>query len=157
LAKLVKAFTNITATARQRRDCAARHLRTSLKGGQPPGPAANQQPGGCRPRVPAGARATGFSARPWVRAPAAPAPLISARIRHRGNNQVSRHKAGAPGCRVTRSGRGGRPDRGSRLMHSIIVLAVVACVIAVPGIAAALAAFLPGEVAIVTRTAAAFG
>src|SRR5262249_32182436 len=43
------------------------------------------------------------------------------------------------------------------LMHSIIVLAVVACVIAVPGIAAALAAFLPGEVAIVTRTAAAFG
>ena len=42
-------------------------------------------------------------------------------------------------------------------MHSIIVLAVVACVIAVPGIAAALAAFLPGEVAIVTRTAAAFG
>jgi hypothetical protein len=42
-------------------------------------------------------------------------------------------------------------------MHSLIVLAVVACVIAVPGIAAALAAFLPGEVAIVTRTAAAFG
>ena len=42
-------------------------------------------------------------------------------------------------------------------MHSVIVLAMVACVIAVPGIAAALAAFLPGEVAIVTRTAAAFG
>jgi hypothetical protein len=42
-------------------------------------------------------------------------------------------------------------------MHSLIVLTVVACVIAVPGIAAALAAFRPGEVAIVTRTAAAFG
>src|SRR5262250_1134781 len=42
-------------------------------------------------------------------------------------------------------------------MHSLIALAAVACVIAVPGIAAALAAFLPGEVAIVTRTAAAFG
>ena len=42
-------------------------------------------------------------------------------------------------------------------MHSLIVLAAVACVIAVPGIAAALAAFSPGEVAIVTRTAAAFG
>src|SRR5215467_11236086 len=42
-------------------------------------------------------------------------------------------------------------------MHSLIGLAVVACVIAVPGIAAALAAFSPGEVAIVTRTAAAFG
>jgi hypothetical protein len=42
-------------------------------------------------------------------------------------------------------------------MHSLIVLAVVACVIGVPGIAAALAAFLPGEVAIVTCTAAAFG
>ncbi len=42
-------------------------------------------------------------------------------------------------------------------MHSLIVLAVVTSVIAIPGIAAALAAFLPGEVAIVTRTAAAFG
>lgn len=42
-------------------------------------------------------------------------------------------------------------------MHSLIVLAAVACVIAIPGIAAALAAFSPGEVAIVTRTAAAFG
>src|SRR6266516_3310655 len=42
-------------------------------------------------------------------------------------------------------------------MHSLIVLAVVACVIAVPGIAASLAAFRPGEVAIVTRLAAAFG
>ena len=42
-------------------------------------------------------------------------------------------------------------------MHSLIVLAEVACVIAVPGIAASLAAFRPGEVAIVTRLAAAFG
>jgi len=42
-------------------------------------------------------------------------------------------------------------------MHSLIVLAVVACVIAVPGVAASLAAFRPGEVAIVTRLAAAFG
>ena len=42
-------------------------------------------------------------------------------------------------------------------MHSLIVLGAVACVIAIPGIAAALAAFSPGEVAIVTRTAAAFG
>jgi hypothetical protein len=42
-------------------------------------------------------------------------------------------------------------------MHSVIGLAVIACVIAVPGIAAALAAFSPGEVAIVTRCAAAFG
>ncbi|HYB85704.1 MAG TPA: hypothetical protein VEC76_02545 [Streptosporangiaceae bacterium] len=42
-------------------------------------------------------------------------------------------------------------------MHSLIVLAEVACVLAVPGIAASLAAFRPGEVAIVTRLAAAFG
>src|SRR5262252_7364713 len=42
-------------------------------------------------------------------------------------------------------------------MHSLIVLAEVACVIAVPGIAASLAAFRPGEVATVTRLAAAFG
>jgi hypothetical protein len=42
-------------------------------------------------------------------------------------------------------------------MHSLIVLGAVACVIAIPGIAASLAAFSPGEVAIVTRTAAAFG
>jgi hypothetical protein len=42
-------------------------------------------------------------------------------------------------------------------MHSLIVLALVACVIAVPGVAASLAAFRPGEVAIVTRLAAAFG
>ena len=33
-------------------------------------------------------------------------------------------------------------------MHSLIVLAAVACVITIPGIAAALAAFSPGEVAI---------
>jgi hypothetical protein len=42
-------------------------------------------------------------------------------------------------------------------MHSLIVLALIACVIAVPGVAASLAAFRPGEVAIVTRLAAAFG
>jgi hypothetical protein len=42
-------------------------------------------------------------------------------------------------------------------MHSLIALAVVVCTIAIPGIGAALAAFLPGEVAIVTRMAAAFG
>jgi hypothetical protein len=42
-------------------------------------------------------------------------------------------------------------------MHSLIVLGVVASVIAIPGIAASLAAFSPDEVAIVTRTAAAFG
>jgi hypothetical protein len=42
-------------------------------------------------------------------------------------------------------------------MHSLIVLAEVACVLAVPGIAASLAAFRPGQVAIVTRLAAAFG
>ncbi len=42
-------------------------------------------------------------------------------------------------------------------MHSLIVLAVVALVLAVPGIAASLAAFRPGQVAIVTRMAAAFG
>ncbi|HXZ29254.1 MAG TPA: hypothetical protein VEG08_14765, partial [Terriglobales bacterium] len=42
-------------------------------------------------------------------------------------------------------------------MHSLIVLAVVAVLLALPGIAASLAAFRPGEVSIVTRTAAAFG
>jgi hypothetical protein len=42
-------------------------------------------------------------------------------------------------------------------MQSLVVLAVVACLIAVPGIAAALAAYAPGEVSIVTRLAAAFG
>ncbi len=42
-------------------------------------------------------------------------------------------------------------------MRSLIVLALVSCVIALPGIAASLAAFRPGEVSIVTRMAAAFG
>lgn len=42
-------------------------------------------------------------------------------------------------------------------MHSLLLLALVACLLAVPGIAASLAAFPPGEVSIVTRSAAAFG
>ncbi len=42
-------------------------------------------------------------------------------------------------------------------MHSLVVLALVACVLALPGAAASLAAFGPGEVSIVTRMAAAFG
>jgi hypothetical protein len=42
-------------------------------------------------------------------------------------------------------------------VHSFIVLAVVAILLALPGIAASLAAFGPGEVSIVTRLAAAFG
>lgn len=42
-------------------------------------------------------------------------------------------------------------------MHSILLLALIACFLAIPGIAAALAAFQPGRVSIVTRLAAAFG
>src|SRR5262249_27935999 len=42
-------------------------------------------------------------------------------------------------------------------MHSFVLLVLVACVLALPGIAASLAAFPPGEVSIVTRSAAAFG
>lgn len=42
-------------------------------------------------------------------------------------------------------------------MHSVLLLLLVGCVLAVPGIAAALAAFPPGDVSIVTRLAAAFG
>ncbi len=42
-------------------------------------------------------------------------------------------------------------------MHSVPLLALVACLLAVPGIGASLAAFGPGEVSIVTRAAAAFG
>jgi hypothetical protein len=42
-------------------------------------------------------------------------------------------------------------------VQSIVVLAVVAILLALPGIAASLAAFRPGEVSIVTRLAAAFG
>jgi hypothetical protein len=42
-------------------------------------------------------------------------------------------------------------------MHSVLLLALVGCLLAVPGIAAALAAFQPGQVSIVTRAAAAFG
>jgi hypothetical protein len=42
-------------------------------------------------------------------------------------------------------------------VHSFVVLAVVAILLALPGIAASLAAFQPGEISIVTRLAAAFG
>src|SRR6266702_3755844 len=42
-------------------------------------------------------------------------------------------------------------------MHSAVLLTLVACLLAVPGIPAALAVFPPGEVSIVTRSAAAFG
>jgi hypothetical protein len=42
-------------------------------------------------------------------------------------------------------------------MQSLLLLAAVACLLAVPGIAASLAAFAPGEISIVTRAAAAFG
>jgi hypothetical protein len=42
-------------------------------------------------------------------------------------------------------------------LHSVPLLLLVGCLIAVPGIAAALAAFPPGEVSVVTRMAAAFG
>jgi hypothetical protein len=42
-------------------------------------------------------------------------------------------------------------------VQSLLVLAGVACLLAVPGIAASLAAFPPGTVSIVTRSAAAFG
>src|SRR5215813_689373 len=127
------------------------------KVGAAPGSGSQPPAGRLSARRAAGGRADGFLCSAMGASPGAAGPSHFRPDQAQGDNQVSRHKAGAPGCRVTRSGRGGRPDRGSRLMHSIIVLAVVACVIAVPGIAAALAAFLPGEVAIVTRTAAAFG
>jgi hypothetical protein len=42
-------------------------------------------------------------------------------------------------------------------MHSVLLLALAACLLAVPGIGASLAAFQPGQVSIVTRAAAAFG
>jgi hypothetical protein len=42
-------------------------------------------------------------------------------------------------------------------VHSILLLVLVICVIALPGIAGALAVFPPGEMSIVTRLAAAFG
>jgi len=42
-------------------------------------------------------------------------------------------------------------------VQSLLLLAAVACLLAVPGIAASLAAFAPGEISIVTRAAAAFG
>lgn len=42
-------------------------------------------------------------------------------------------------------------------MSSLLLLALVVCGLAVPGIAASLAAFRPGEISIVTRSAAAFG
>jgi hypothetical protein len=42
-------------------------------------------------------------------------------------------------------------------VHSILLLVLVICVIALPGIAAALAVFPPGEMSIVTRLGAAFG
>ena len=42
-------------------------------------------------------------------------------------------------------------------VYSLSLLALVVCMLAVPGTAAALAAFQPGEVSIVTRLAAAFG
>jgi hypothetical protein len=42
-------------------------------------------------------------------------------------------------------------------VQSLLLLAAVAGLLAVPGIAASLAAFAPGEISIVTRTAAAFG
>ena len=42
-------------------------------------------------------------------------------------------------------------------MHSIVLLALVSCVLALPGIGATLAVFPPGEAAIVTRLAAMFG
>ena len=42
-------------------------------------------------------------------------------------------------------------------MHSVVLLALVTCLLAVPGIGACLAAFGPGEVSVLTRAAAAFG
>jgi hypothetical protein len=42
-------------------------------------------------------------------------------------------------------------------MHSVLLLALVACLLAVPGTGASLAAFGPGEVSLPTRAAAAFG
>jgi hypothetical protein len=42
-------------------------------------------------------------------------------------------------------------------MQSVVMLAIVACLLAIPGIGASLAAFPPGEISIVTRSAAAFG
>ena len=42
-------------------------------------------------------------------------------------------------------------------MHSVVLLALVACLLAVPGIGAALAVFGPGEISVLTRAAAAFG
>jgi hypothetical protein len=42
-------------------------------------------------------------------------------------------------------------------VHSLLLLALVSCLLAVPGIAASLAAFPPGEVSVVIRAAAAFG
>lgn len=42
-------------------------------------------------------------------------------------------------------------------MHSLVLLVLIACVLALPGIAASLTAFPPGGVSIVTRLAAAFG
>ncbi len=42
-------------------------------------------------------------------------------------------------------------------MHSIVLLALVTCLLAVPGTGACLAAFGPGEVSVLTRAAAAFG
>lgn len=42
-------------------------------------------------------------------------------------------------------------------MPSVLLLLLVGCILAVPGIAASFAAFPPGEISVVTRSAAAFG
>ena len=42
-------------------------------------------------------------------------------------------------------------------MDSFVLLALVACVLGLPGVAASLAIFAPGEISVVTRAAAAFG
>ena len=52
---------------------------------------------------------------------------------------------------------GGRANGSPGSLHSVLLLALVCCLLAIPGIGASLAAFPPGQVSIVTRAAAAFG